>query len=119
HRTDGNDTPPTSLGHATQARLADPIDRLEIGIHHTIPFIFFHAHQEVVASDTSIIDENGRCAKLIADSLDQGINASLIGHVQAATGTLDAIRLEIGIDALGASLGGSSTDHDTALTAQL
>src|SRR3546814_15796534 len=52
-------------------RLAAAIDAGEVGVEDRLPVLVLHPHQQVVAGDAGVVDQDRDRAELLADRIDQ------------------------------------------------
>ncbi|MNH21184.1 hypothetical protein D3C79_809820 [compost metagenome] len=98
----------TLLHHGTQYRLAQTIQRGEIGVDDLVPLIIFHPHQQVIASDARVVDQDVDVAKARLDGGEDGFNGFWAGHIQRHA---TALLAQVGTDGLGTALAGRGPHH--------
>src|SRR5580692_3169605 len=53
----------------------------EVGIHHDIPVLIAHAHEQTIAGDTGVIDQNIHASAVGYDFFRRGLDGGCGGHV--------------------------------------
>jgi hypothetical protein len=92
------------------------VDAGEVGVEDGLPVLVLHPHQQLVAGDAGVVDEDRDRAEFLARPLDQGVStAAGIGHVEHAPA---AKRAEALADRLRAGLAGRGADDGRALRGQ-
>src|SRR5207342_1908446 len=113
---DVDDAPPARLHHGAHDRLAGAIDAGEVGVEDGVPVLVLHPHQQVVAGDAGIVDEDRNGSELGGDRIDERIDRRSVVHVQrpaVTTGCGEPL-----VDCSGAGVGRRRADHCRALRGQ-
>ncbi len=64
HRGDVDDAALRAFIMPRRHGLAMRNSRVQIGVDHRVPLLILHAHEQVVAGDAGVVDQDGRCAEL-------------------------------------------------------
>ena len=83
---DVDDASPALFEHGADHRLNAEIGRSEIGLQNGVPVGAFHAHDELVAGDAGIVDQDVDFAELGDDGFDGGFNLLFVGNVESECG---------------------------------
>ena len=59
---------------------------LEIGVEHGVPVLLLHAHEQAVAGDAGVVDEDVHRAEFVADFLGEFLHGGVIGHIHGVGG---------------------------------
>ena len=59
---------------------------LEIGVEHGVPVLFLHAHEQAVAGDAGVVDEDVHGAHFIGDFFGEFLHGGVVGHVHGIGG---------------------------------
>ena len=64
--------------HSTHDGFGKPECRFEVCRHDRVPLVFLHPHQQVVARDPGVVDENGGRAEACLDVGYRGVDRGAI-----------------------------------------
>ena len=85
HTDDGCDVDDASgalLHHAAQDGFGGAEHGFEVDLHDVVPLFFFHTHQEVVAGDAGVVDQNIQLAELFFNVGNQVFDGFGFGGIQ-------------------------------------
>src|SRR3546814_4263589 len=85
HRGDVDDAALARLHHAAHHRLAAAEDAGEVGVEDRLPVLVLHPHQQVVAGDAGVVDEDRDRADVLADGIDQRLDRTGFVDVEPAS----------------------------------
>jgi hypothetical protein len=111
HRRDIDDPAVPRLEHAAHECLAGQEHGGEVGVDHRLPFFLLHAHQQIVARDARIIDQNADRTFVGTDIRLDRADSRRLRSIQHQSPARDAMRLEPGRDRCSTFCGGRGTDH--------
>src|SRR5690606_17257419 len=88
----------------------------QVGVDDRRPVLVLHAHEQVVAGDAGVVDQDADRAEFLGDVGQHGIQRGTIGDVQRAT--VAALRGQALADGGGTGIGGGRADDRGALGGQ-
>ncbi|MNC08267.1 hypothetical protein D3C75_558480 [compost metagenome] len=118
NRANTDNSAPTSFGHAAQNALGQAEQTVQIGIDNVVPLVVFHAHHQVIAGDTGIIDQNRRRTELLLNARQNTCHGLVAGDIEFQASALNTVFLQGRGNALSTRRGGRGTNNDGALTTQ-
>ncbi|MNE42932.1 hypothetical protein D3C80_1370830 [compost metagenome] len=83
-----------------------------------MPLVVFHAHHQVIAGDTGIVDQDRRRTELLLDARQDRRHGLVTGDIEFQAGALNTVFLQGRGNTLGTRRGSRGTDNDGALTTQ-
>src|SRR3954466_8824318 len=87
---DVDDSSPALFQHGADCRLDAEIWRSEIGVEHRVPVCTFHAHDQLIASDTRIVYQDVNLPEAIECRLESSFDLLFLSNIHAETGRLSA-----------------------------
>jgi len=66
-----------------------------------MPFVIFHPHHQIIAGDTSIVDQDRRRTELFLDARQHRSDGFIAGDIEFQASTLNAVFLQGSGNALG------------------
>ena len=82
---DVDDTAGALLHHAAQDGFRSAEHGFEVDLHDVVPLFFFHTHQEVVAGDAGVVDQNIQLAECFFDVGNQVFDGFRFSGIQCTT----------------------------------
>jgi len=97
HRGDVDDAAGALAKHRTDGGLGDEEDALEVGGEDVVPVLLAHAHDERVAGDAGVVDDDIEAAEALEGGLDGGGGALGGGDIGLQDLDADATAGEFGL----------------------
>ena len=80
-RSDVDDPSPALFKHGADGMLRTHVGGCQVGIEHRVPVAALHSHDELVAGDARVVDENVDFAKLGNDGLEHRLKLLFIFYI--------------------------------------